>query len=77
MNIIVFERAGAVLAGKHETATVSRTEGVSVERPMVVDGNEGGRMGRQRRLPPGVSNPIDIHIGNRLWFHRTSLGYSQ
>ena len=43
---------------------------------MVADGNEGGRMGR-RRLPPGVSNPIDIHVGNRLRFHRTSLDYSQ
>ena len=44
---------------------------------MEADGNEGERMGRRRRLPPGVSNPIDIHIGNQLRFRRTLLGYLQ
>ncbi|MEK9723394.1 MAG: helix-turn-helix transcriptional regulator [Rhodospirillaceae bacterium] len=40
--------------------------------------NGGGRTGRRRkRLPPGVANPIDVHVGNRLRFRRTLLGYSQ
>ncbi len=38
----------------------------------------GGRTGRRRkRLPPGVSNPVDVHVGNRLRFRRTILGFSQ
>ena len=32
---------------------------------------------RRKRLPPGVSNPIDIHVGNRLRLRRTLLGLSQ
>lgn len=40
--------------------------------------NGGGRTGqRRKRLPPGAANPIDIHVGNRLRFRRTLLGYSQ
>ncbi|MDD9876572.1 MAG: helix-turn-helix transcriptional regulator [Magnetovibrio sp.] len=38
----------------------------------------GGRTGRRKkRLPPGVSNPIDIHVGNRVRLRRTLLGLSQ
>jgi len=38
----------------------------------------GGRASRRRkRLPPGVSNPIDIHVGNRLRLRRTLLGFTQ
>ncbi len=29
------------------------------------------------RLPPGVPNPIDIHVGSRLRLRRTLLGLSQ
>lgn len=29
------------------------------------------------RLPPGVANPIDIHVGSRLRLRRTLLGLSQ
>ncbi|MBT6095753.1 MAG: helix-turn-helix transcriptional regulator [Rhodospirillaceae bacterium] len=29
------------------------------------------------RLPPGVSNPVDVHVGNRLRQRRTLLGLSQ
>ena len=29
------------------------------------------------RLPPGVSNPVDVHVGGRLRLRRTLLGYSQ
>lgn len=32
---------------------------------------------RQKRLPPGVSNPVDIHVGQRLRLRRTLLGMSQ
>ncbi|MBT6609544.1 MAG: helix-turn-helix transcriptional regulator [Rhodospirillaceae bacterium] len=38
----------------------------------------GGRTGRRKkRLPPGVANPIDIHVGNRVRLRRTLLGLSQ
>ncbi len=33
--------------------------------------------GRQKRLPPGVSNPVDVHVGQRLRLRRTLLGMSQ
>ncbi|PIW26279.1 MAG: transcriptional regulator [Rhodospirillales bacterium CG15_BIG_FIL_POST_REV_8_21_14_020_66_15] len=36
--------------------------------------NEGRR---QKRLPPGVSNPVDVHVGQRLRLRRTLLGMSQ
>ncbi|MEK9671764.1 MAG: helix-turn-helix transcriptional regulator [Rhodospirillaceae bacterium] len=32
---------------------------------------------RQKRLPPGISNPVDIHVGQRLRLRRTLLGMSQ
>lgn len=32
---------------------------------------------RFERLPPGVSNPVDIHVGSRLRLRRTLLGFSQ
>ena len=31
----------------------------------------------KRRLPPGVPNPVDIHVGARLRSRRTLLGQSQ
>ena len=40
--------------------------------------DNGNRKGRRRdRLPPGVSNPVDVHVGNRLRFRRTLLGLTQ
>ena len=29
------------------------------------------------RLPPGVSNPVDVHVGSRVRQRRTLLGFSQ
>ncbi len=31
----------------------------------------------RRRLPPGVPNPVDIHVGGRVRMRRTLLGLSQ
>jgi transcriptional regulator with XRE-family HTH domain len=31
----------------------------------------------KRRLPPGVPNPVDIHVGSRVRLRRTLLGLSQ
>jgi transcriptional regulator with XRE-family HTH domain len=36
-----------------------------------------GRSGREDRLPPGVPNPVDIHVGSRVRLRRTLLGMSQ
>jgi len=33
--------------------------------------------GKPVRLPPGISSPIDIHVGNRLRARRMLLGISQ
>lgn len=33
--------------------------------------------GGRKRLPPGVPNPVDIHVGQRLRLRRTLLGMSQ
>ena len=30
-----------------------------------------------KRLPPGVANPVDIHVGSRVRLRRTLLGLSQ
>ncbi len=35
------------------------------------------RLKRGQRLPGGVANPIDIHVGSRLRLRRTLLGMSQ
>ena len=35
------------------------------------------KAGKPVRLPPGISNPIDIHVGNRLRARRMLLGISQ
>ena len=35
------------------------------------------RPGRVARLPPGVPNPIDVHVGGRVRLRRTLLGMSQ
>lgn len=32
---------------------------------------------KEKRLPPGVPNPIDIHVGGRVRLRRTLLGMSQ
>ncbi len=32
---------------------------------------------RRNRLPPGVPNPVDIHVGGRVRLRRTLLGMSQ
>lgn len=38
---------------------------------------EGPRSTKVERLPPGVPNPIDIHVGSRVRLRRTLLGLSQ
>ena len=35
------------------------------------------KLKKMRRLPPGVPNPVDIHVGARLRLRRTLLGQSQ
>jgi len=32
---------------------------------------------KAKRLPPGVPNPIDVHVGSRVRLRRTLLGMSQ
>lgn len=32
---------------------------------------------KAKRLPPGVANPIDVHVGSRVRLRRTLLGMSQ
>ncbi len=32
---------------------------------------------KRKRLPPGVPNPVDIHVGSRVRLRRTLLGMSQ
>ena len=32
---------------------------------------------KAKRLPPGVPNPVDIHVGSRVRLRRTLLGLSQ
>jgi transcriptional regulator with XRE-family HTH domain len=36
-----------------------------------------GRIEKAERLPPGVANPVDIHVGQRVRLRRTLLGLSQ
>ena len=36
----------------------------------------GGKI-KKKRLPPGVANPVDVHVGNRVRLRRTLLGLSQ
>ena len=36
-----------------------------------------GRIEKAERLPPGVANPVDIHVGGRVRLRRTLLGLSQ
>lgn len=35
------------------------------------------RLAREKILPPGTSNPIDVHVGSRVRLRRTLLGLSQ
>ncbi len=37
----------------------------------------GGPVEKAERLPPGVANPVDIHVGARVRLRRTLLGLSQ
>jgi transcriptional regulator with XRE-family HTH domain len=37
----------------------------------------GDPSAKAERLPPGVPNPIDIHVGSRVRLRRTLLGLSQ
>ena len=39
--------------------------------------NAKKRRMRKKRLPPGVPNPVDIHVGGRVRQRRTLLGLSQ
>jgi transcriptional regulator with XRE-family HTH domain len=46
----------------------------------VSSGRRAGTPSRRRkveRLPPGVPNPVDIHVGSRVRLRRTLLGLSQ
>jgi transcriptional regulator with XRE-family HTH domain len=36
-----------------------------------------GRIEKAERLPPGVANPVDVHVGARVRLRRTLLGLSQ
>jgi len=40
-------------------------------------GKTRGRRIKKKRLPPGVPNPIDIHVGGRIRLRRILLGLSQ
>ncbi|MBM3566486.1 MAG: helix-turn-helix transcriptional regulator, partial [Alphaproteobacteria bacterium] len=37
----------------------------------------GVKIQKEKRLPPGVANPVDVHVGIRLRQRRTLLGMSQ
>ena len=50
------------------------TEGKTIGRPR---GRIGPRSEKSDRLPPGVPNPVDIHVGSRVRLRRTLLGLSQ
>ena len=39
--------------------------------------SSGGKIRKVQRLPPGVANPVDVHVGNRVRLRRTLLGLSQ
>ena len=49
-------------------------ESKTVGRPR---GRFGARSTKSDRLPPGVPNPVDIHVGSRVRLRRTLLGLSQ
>jgi transcriptional regulator with XRE-family HTH domain len=36
-----------------------------------------GRIEKAERLPPGIANPVDVHVGQRVRLRRTLLGLSQ
>lgn len=40
-------------------------------------GQASSRPAKVERLPPGVPNPVDIHVGSRVRLRRTLLGLSQ
>ena len=40
-------------------------------------GPKGKKGKKVQRLPPGVSNPVDVHVGARVRLRRTLLGLSQ
>lgn len=50
------------------------TEGKTIGRPR---GRIGDRSEKAERLPPGIPNPVDIHVGSRVRLRRTLLGLSQ
>jgi transcriptional regulator with XRE-family HTH domain len=50
------------------------TEGKTIGRPR---GRIGARSEKAERLPPGIPNPVDIHVGSRVRLRRTLLGLSQ
>jgi transcriptional regulator with XRE-family HTH domain len=37
----------------------------------------GGQVEKAERLPPGIANPVDVHVGGRVRLRRTLLGMSQ
>ena len=37
----------------------------------------GGHVEKAERLPPGIANPVDVHVGGRVRLRRTLLGMSQ
>lgn len=50
------------------------TEGKTVGRPK---GRGASDSEKAERLPPGIPNPVDIHVGSRVRLRRTLLGLSQ
>jgi transcriptional regulator with XRE-family HTH domain len=42
-----------------------------------MSGRKAGAGEKKDRLPPGIANPIDIHVGGRVRLRRTMLGFSQ
>jgi transcriptional regulator with XRE-family HTH domain len=66
--------ANVSLAGMSGSANNKMADGKSV-------GTRKGRVASQSsradRMPPGIPNPVDIHVGSRVRLRRTLLGLSQ
>lgn len=53
---------------------------MAIRKPGRPRGRKPGALskaGREERLPPGISNPVDVHVGGRVRLRRTLLGMSQ
>jgi len=47
------------------------------KQPQKNGAGKRAKLKKKRRLPPGVPNPVDIHVGARLRIRRSMLGLSQ